>query len=216
MERQFLWSTLWRDSSEIIWLCQHSPEMQLDPPFLNRYFSFENLDKYLYFRVLLTKWWKCWTRCWKQILIVCKGTLHLQRYEAMILAVQSLTLQEDVFDLVRDFSRRLPVPYSMASLTLFIKSIEWIKRAEPSDNLIGAKCRVKVRFTIAETKTHITLYSLLLAAFTRFRCSCEIDLLLERIFHLWASRCEHTCAPFGNGRSGADELPANYDRPEVA
>ena len=80
----------------------------------------------------------------------------MQRYEAMILAVQSLTLQEDVFDLVRDFSRRLPVPYSMASLTLFIKSIEWIKRAEPSDNLIGAKCRVKVRFMIVETKTHIT------------------------------------------------------------
>ncbi|PAV79973.1 hypothetical protein WR25_15595 [Diploscapter pachys] len=52
--------------------------------------------------------------------------------------------KEDVFDLVRDFSRRLPVPYSMASLTLFIKSIEWIKRAEPSDNLIGAKCRVKL------------------------------------------------------------------------
>ncbi|CAD6198121.1 unnamed protein product [Caenorhabditis auriculariae] len=55
-------------------------------------------------------------------------------------------LKEDAWRVVERFSRSLPTPYSLASadLGIHMKSIQWIKKAEVNDNMVGKMCRVQL------------------------------------------------------------------------
>ncbi|CAB3409212.1 unnamed protein product [Caenorhabditis bovis] len=55
-------------------------------------------------------------------------------------------LRGDTWDVIDEFSRSLPVPYALSSpdTGIYMKSIEWTKRSDINDNLIGKKCRIQL------------------------------------------------------------------------
>ncbi|ULT97156.1 hypothetical protein L3Y34_005168 [Caenorhabditis briggsae] len=58
-------------------------------------------------------------------------------------------LRADAWRIIEAFALTLPTPYSLSSPDngIHMKSIEWVKHAEPNDNLIGKKCRLQLPST---------------------------------------------------------------------
>ncbi|CAI5449055.1 unnamed protein product [Caenorhabditis angaria] len=63
-----------------------------------------------------------------------------------VLAGNTTVLREETWNVIDSFSRTLPIPYALESPDhgIHIKAIEWNRKADLNDNMIGKNCRLQL------------------------------------------------------------------------